>query len=266
MFVLAKLVGMLTEPLNLFFLVTAVGCGLLFTRHARLGRRLVAGAVGVGLVLALLPVNHWATVMLEDRFPPPARIPDHVDGIIVLGGAIDPVVSAARGQVSLNGAAERLTALVPLARRHPEARLVFSGGSGAVLSQETKEATYAREFYREIGFDADRIIYEAQSRNTHENALFSKQLTDPKPGETWLLITSALHMPRAVGSFRGVGWPVLPYPVDYLTAGRLTRAAALRFSLAEGLGGLAAAVHEWEGLVGYRLAGWSDTLFPSPAR
>ena len=134
-----------------------------------------------------------------------------------------------------------------------------------MLDQELKEATYVKDFYQQINFDSGRIVFEDQSRNTRENAVFSKQLMAPKPGETWLLVTSAFHMPRAVGCFREVDWPVIAYPVDYLTPGRIGWAwSDLRFSPARGLVGLATIWHEMLGLISYRILGWTDSVFPSP--
>jgi uncharacterized SAM-binding protein YcdF (DUF218 family) len=264
MFVLAKVLGTVTEPLNLMLLLMAAGCLLLFTRWARQGRKVVLITVVVSTVLSVVPLGRLAVNALENRFPPLTVLPDHVDGIIVLGGAISPVISAARGQVSLNGAAERVTALVPLARYYPQARLIYTGGSGTVLDQDFKEGAYVPQFYREIGFDADRVVIERQSRNTRENALYSRDLMQPKPGETWLLITSAFHMPRSVGAFRAVGWPVVAYPVDYETTPTLALASSLHFSVGEGVGGLGTFIHEALGLAAYRLRGWTDSLLPGP--
>ncbi len=262
MFVASKVISVLLEPANLLLLVLLCSTGLLFTRLWRLGRRLLGVLAVIMLAIALLPWNAWLVTPLENRFAGPTVLPDRVDGIVVLGGALDPVVSAARGQPSANGAIERITAMVELARRYPGAKLVFSGGSGAIGTQEMKEAPVARAFLTGIGFDADRVTFEAQSRNTRENAMLSKELSAPKPGETWLLVTSATHMPRAIGAFRAVGWPMRPYPVDYATTGG---DVGLAFSLGNGLGTLGAALHEWQGLVYYRLRGWSDTLYPGPA-
>lgn len=263
MFVVSKVLGALGQPANLVMVVLALGVALLFTRGWRRGRAILAALAAVLVAVAVLPWGSWVVAPLEDRFPVPASLPERVDGIVVLGGAADPVVSAARGQPSLNGAVERVTAMVDLARRYPEAKLVFSGGSGSVTAQDLKEAPVVRDFLAGIGFPSERVIFEAQSRNTRENAILSKDLARPAGGETWLLVTSALHMPRAVGAFRAAQWPVLPFPVDYSTAGG--SGGGLGFSLGGGLSALGAALHEWQGLAYYRLRGWSDRLYPGPA-
>ncbi|CAA7617444.1 conserved hypothetical protein [Candidatus Terasakiella magnetica] len=262
MFVLSKLWRVLSDPVTLFFLVVSVGCILGWSRrHTRLGRGLITWAVGGVVVLSQIPVEQWLEVPLENRFPPPQTLPEKVDGIIVLGGAIDPVLSHARGQVVANSAITRLTALIPLAKHYPEARLVFTGGSGSIFDQEIKEAPYAIEFYRSIGFYADRVQVEDRSRNTHENAVFTRELMAPQAGETWLLITSAFHMPRAVGSFRAVNWPVIAFPVDYQTT---ERPWTPRLSIGGPLNHFTHVMNEAVGLAYYRLRGWSDAFYPAP--
>ena len=107
-------------------------------------------------------------------------------------------------------------------------------------------------------------MFEDRSRNTHENAVFSHALAQPKPGETWVLITSAFHMPRAVGAFRRAGWTVVPYPVDYALEPDPPMSWQMDFLGA--MGTLRSAVHEWTGLAAYRLTGKTDALFPAPER
>lgn len=260
MFAISKLVELLTQPANMALLVLLAACALLFSHRAALGRALVC-AVTLGLLLlAVLPWDYWLVASLENRFP--ARtLSAHIDGIVVLGGSVDPVVTAARGQPSVNGTAERLTAMVELGRQHPEARLVFTGGSGNVTAQELKEAPVARAFLASLGFGTSHVVFEAQSRNTWENAVFTRDLVNPQPGQVWVLVTSAIHMPRSVGAFRAAGWQVLPYPVDYQTTGQRE---GLRFNVAGGMGALTSAMHEILGMAYYRLRGWSSAWYPAP--
>lgn len=260
MFVVSKLFGILSSPLNLVLLCLVAVSLLGFTPWRRLQRGLLALLTLSLLAVAATPWSALVIQPLEDRFAVP-RLPDSVAGIVVLGGALDPVVSAARDQVAANGAVERVTTLVTLGRRYPQARLIFSGGSGSLTTQELKEAPVAKRFLDELGFDTARVMFEDQSRNTWENAVLSKQAMNPQVGETWLLVTSALHMPRSVGAFRAAGWSVLPYPVDYLTSGHK---GAWGFDLGGALSRLDTGLHEWLGLAYYRWRGWSDSLFPGP--
>jgi uncharacterized SAM-binding protein YcdF (DUF218 family) len=157
-----------------------------------------------------------------------------------------------------------LTAVAELARRYPDARIIFSGGSGAVIFNERPEAEFAVRLLETLGVPRGRVVAEDKSRNTVENARFSREIAQPKAGERWLLVTSAYHLPRAVGIFRQAGFPVEAHPVDWRTRGA---ADALRpFPTAgEGLRRTDTAVREWIGLMAYWLGGLSSELFPGPA-
>jgi uncharacterized SAM-binding protein YcdF (DUF218 family) len=106
-------------------------------------------------------------------------------------------------------------------------------------------------FVVDEGIPPARILLEERSRSTHENAVYTKELFRPAPGEVWVLVTSAYHMPRSMGAFAAAGWHVIPYPVDF----RIDPQTGLRadFSLLDGLGTSTLAGKEWVGLVGYRL-------------
>ena len=184
-------------------------------------------------------------------------------GIVVLGGALDGALTQARGQPSLNEAAGRLVAGVALALKYPDARLVFTGGTADLAQRGIDEARGVRALWLSLGVPEQRMTFESASRNTYENATLTKALVQPKPGETWLLVTSAAHMPRSVGIFRAAGWPVTAYPVDYRTAGNPSdfRPTSL---VIEQQRKLEVAAHEWVGLVAYRLTGRTAALFPAP--
>lgn len=262
-FLLGKAFWTIAAPGNFLVLLLAVGTLLLLLSRGRRGIGLVAAGTAGFLIIWTLPVGEWLLLPLENRLPPPKEMPLRVDGIIVLGGAVDPAVSEGRGQIKLNEAANRLTAGVVLARRYPAARIVLSGGSGLVISGELPEADAMREFLVEQGIDPARVTEEARSRTTYENVQFAFEVARPRPGETWLLVTSAAHMPRAVGCFRRIGWTVIPFPVDYRTSGRVPMVSDL--TLSEGLVRLTLAVREWLGLAAYRVLGRTDALFPGPA-
>lgn len=255
LFILSKVLWAFTSPGAILLWLLVIGM-LLGKRRA--GRWFTTiGTLGF-VAIVVLPVSTGMMAPLENRFPPPNPPPAHVDGIIVLGGAIDLGESTARGIPSLNDAAERMTAFVTLARKYPDARLIFTGGEGTLEHYPLTEADVARRLFGDLGLDIHRVVFEDQSRNTFENAIYSKRLMQPKPGETWLLITSAWHMPRSVGIFRAAGWPVVAWPVGYKTGG------GEHFSLTENLGMALCAAHEWIGMAAYRLLGRTDTLFPGP--
>ena len=182
----------------------------------------------------------------------------------MLGGALDTVVSPARGEVALNEAAERMTAVAELARRYPQARIVFSGGSGRLIYGGATEAELAARLFESFGIArSSASFWKSKSRDTDENARFTKELLHPKPGERWLLVTSAHHMPRSIGAFRAAGFPVEAYPVDYRTRGAVDLLRPFA-TLGDGLRRTDTAVREWVGLVVYRMTGRTAELFPAP--
>jgi uncharacterized SAM-binding protein YcdF (DUF218 family) len=263
-FIASKIFWLVAEPVSLAIIVGVLGILLGFTRFAWAGRALMACAI-IGLVVGLLtPLGALLLRPLEERFPqPPANIPPPA-GIIVLGGALDTEKSEARGQVYLTADAARMTTGVELARRYPTARLVFTGGGSAgLLGEGRAEAIGARKLWLSLGVPEERMMFEAKSRNTWENAVFTRNLVKPKPGETWLLVTSAWHMPRSIGIFRHWGFDVIPYPVAYRTFGD-ERDFLLSPSMTDRVFMLDFGIREWVGLLAYRLAGKTDALFPAP--
>jgi uncharacterized SAM-binding protein YcdF (DUF218 family) len=262
-FILSKILGFFAAPSNFLISIGVLGLLLLFTRFTRLASWLVVTSLVLLAIAGLSPLGNALILPLEDRFPP--WDPSHgvPDGIVVLGGAISPGVSDARDSVALDEAAERITATAELARRYPDARIIFSGGSGSLVEREGPEAPFAVRELLALGVAHDRITAEEQSRNTIENAAFSHLLAHPKPGERWLLVTSAYHMPRAMAAFRAVGFAVEAYPVDWRTRGWVDLQKGFP-TLSEGLRRTDAAAREWIGLVVYRLTGRSAQLLPGP--
>jgi uncharacterized SAM-binding protein YcdF (DUF218 family) len=262
-FVLSKTAGFFALPSNLLISVGIVGLVLLCTRLTRLASWLVVTSLVLIAIVGLSPFGYALLLPLEQRFPPWDASRGPPDGIVVLGGAIWPDVSAARGVVKLDDAAERITATVELSRRYPNARIIYSGGSAALMFDQIPEAPFGINEFEALGIAPDRITAEEQSRNTVENAVFSRLIANPKPGERWLLVTSAYHMPRAMAVFRAAGFPVEAYPVDWHTRGSVDL-LRLSGSLTEGLARTDTAVHEWIGLVAYRLTGRTNELLPAP--
>jgi uncharacterized SAM-binding protein YcdF (DUF218 family) len=262
-FLLAKILGVIAVPSNVVVMIGLVGAMLLPTGFARRGRRLLVASVLLTAVIGLFPLGNVMLLPLEDRFPhwDPSR--GAPDGIIVLGGVINTDISAARGEISVGDAAERLLVIAQLARRYPSARIVFSGGNGELNFSGLAEADFVQQLFQSFGIPCGRILLERESRDTAENARYAKRSAEPKPGERWLLVTSAVHMPRAVGAFRMVGFAVEAYPVDWQTRGR-EDLWSLSGSLLGGFAAADAAAHEWVGLLVYRLTGRTSELYPGP--
>jgi uncharacterized SAM-binding protein YcdF (DUF218 family) len=262
-FVLSKTIGVMLIPTNFLIGVGLLGVLLLLTRLARLGRRLMIASIVLLAIAGFSPVGSWLLYSLESRFPPwdPAR--GAPDGIIVLGGSIDTDLSVAHDAPVVRNAADRIIAVAALARRYPNARIVFTGGSANLISNDAKEADYAGAIFEGLGIAKTRLTMERQSRNTQENAQFTKEIVAPKPGERWLLVTSGYHMPRSIGLFRKAGFAVEAYPVDWRVGGRFDLLAFSSIA-GEGLARTDVGLREWIGLVAYWATGKIDDLFPGP--
>jgi uncharacterized SAM-binding protein YcdF (DUF218 family) len=263
-FVLSKTLGVIMLPTNFLILLGLLGALLLLTKFSALGRKCLVLSLVLLAICGYSPLGSLLLYPLESRFPAwdaKGRTPD---GIVVLGGPIDTDISAVRHVPVIRSAADRIVAGIALARKYPDARVIFTGGSPNLIFNDAREADYAAMVFDSLGIDRSRLIIERQSRNTLENAEFSKALAKPKPGERWLLVTSAFHMPRAMGLFRKAGFPVEPYPVDWRTG---DKSSLLLFdsSATEGLLRTDIAVREWIGLIAYRLTGKTDDLLPGPS-
>jgi uncharacterized SAM-binding protein YcdF (DUF218 family) len=262
-FVLSKILGFLTVPSNALVIAGVAGMCLMLTRRRRLALTLLIGSVVMLAVLGLSPLSNVLLLTLSERFPAwqAGGIDPH--GVIVLGGVIDPDVSDARGAIELDSSAERAVVLLTLARRFPNARIVFSGGSGNLAPGSLAEAPFAKKLLAEFGMSGDRFIFEDNSRTTYENAVQMLDMLKPVPGQRFLLVTSSFHMPRSIGAFRRAGFEVEAYPVDWRTRG--WRDASQSFDrVSSGLSRADVAIHEWTGLVVYWLTGRSSELFPGP--
>jgi uncharacterized SAM-binding protein YcdF (DUF218 family) len=260
-FVASKIFWLLASPIHLLPILLLAG--LILSPRWRPGRTLaLVSAIALALIV-FSPASALLIRPLEDRFPQKSEIMSPPNGIIVLGGAVDEQISRARDQVTLNEAATRMTEGAALALLYPQARLVFSGGSSALIDNSARESNFARRLWRELGVPERRMLFEDRSRNTFENALFTRELVRPHKGEKWLLVTSAYHMPRAIGVFRALRMDPEAFPVDYRTAGDATdfRSPA---DGADAIVNFETATREWIGLLVYRLTGKTRVLFPGP--
>lgn len=264
-FYAAKILWFLAQPSSVIVLTILLGAILVGSRLQRAGRRLLAIGLLALIVCGLSPISSLIIRPLENRFPRPdlASGPP-VTGVIILGGGEDARAVPPREVAGLNEAAERYTEAAVLARQLPQARIVFSGGGETIVGpQGAPEAVTAERLLSALGVPRGRITLEDRSRDTYENAVFTKRLLNPKPGERWLLITSAWHMPRAIGCFRKAGFAVEAWPVDYRTSGEFEWVPER--AIPDGLRRIDFIVREYVGLVAYYLSGRTSALFPGPA-
>lgn len=264
-FSLSKILGFFVVPSNTVVMLCALGAVLLATRFRKAGTRILTLGVVLLLVCGYSSLGNLLLLPLTERFPAGSAGGRAPDGIIVLGGSIDPERSQARGSLEMDASAERIVTMLQLARRYPQARIVFSGGSANLIAEPVPEAPIAGDLLEDFGTPRARIVLESDSRTTAENATFTRKLVSPKPGERWLLVTSAFHMPRSIGAFRKAGFDVEAYPVDWRTRGWSD--ASMPFTtLSAGLARTDVAVHEWVGLIAYWATGRSSELFPGPRK
>lgn len=263
-FYLSKIFWFFVQPLNLaIFLLLAGALAGFFGRR----RLFAAGSLSALLVLAVATWTSFGALLLnplEQRFQRPPVAPQKVDGIIVLGGGFEGAINLVRGGYDLNDSGDRFVEAAVLARRYPQARIVVSGGNGSLMQDGEGDATTSQRLLTALGVAPDRLVLETQSRNTYENAVFAKRLAMPNPGETWLLVTSAFHMPRSKALFDKVGFPTVPWPVDYHTSG-VEGVSLFADNPVDAVQTTTLAVREWIGLFAYWLAGKIDSPFPGPA-
>jgi len=253
MFLLSKLIALLTQPLHWVVLLMVWGL-LRMRRHARQARLAFTGALLIVLLAGWLPLPDALLRGLEKKHAAPTQAElARFSGVVVLGGATEAsYVWEGHDQPALNGAAERMTAPLPWLREQPHRKLLFTGGEGALIGGALSEAERAHRFFTSMGVPDTQLLLEDKSRNTYENALLSAQLPGVDKSQAWLLVTSAWHMPRSLAAFRRVGWNVTPWPVDYWTG---NQTPWTQYSLVQGAGRWQVALHEYLGLLAYRFSG-----------
>ena len=267
-FLLSKLGLFLITPSNALLIGTLVG-GLLIWRGwwPRVGRSLVGVAMVAAAIIAFTPASNWLARPLEARFAPISvemAAQSDAAGVILLGGGVDLRASRASGRVELNSAAERLTETLRLARARTDWPIILSGGSALIVDRGgSTEATEMASFFVDMGISSERLVVEGRSRNTFENAVETAALLpEDGDGAVYLLVTSAIHMPRAVASFRAQGIKVIAYPVDnrawHDESFHLPQTGAA-------LAGFDAVAREWLGLLVYRVLGRTRSVLPVTA-
>ena len=262
-FLLSKIAWMLLSPINFILLALILGALLWRSRSwQKLGRRLFFIGALFAITIIAYPVGDFLIQPLEKRFPilTEKTLPQKVDGIIILGGGeeLGRSLSWKVPQVGLGG--DRYIAAKYLADHYPEVPVIFTGGSGDPFTQNSLgEGWIAKGLFKQLNIPSSRWIIESKSRNTYENFKFIKPRL-PKPDGTYLLITSAYHMPRSVGIARKQGIHVIPYPTDFLSYDPAHR--HFDFNGYDHLHTLQKSVREWIGLTVYYFTGKTSRWFP----
>ncbi|MCV0396441.1 MAG: YdcF family protein [Rhizobiaceae bacterium] len=260
-FVLSKVFWALVQPLSLVALLILASLVARWLSWRGTGTLLSVLALMILFVAAFTSAGALMLLPLEKRHPRPEPAPERVAGIIVLGGGFEGGINMARGGYDLNSGGDRMVETAILARRYPDARVVVTGGTGTLVLQGEGDAATAPRLLEALGVDRERLVLENDSRNTHENATYTRRLVSPAEGETWLLVTSAFHMPRSVALFERAGFAVTPWPVDYRTRGNET-VELFADNPVDSLQTFTLGIREWTGLFAYWVMGRIDTPFP----
>lgn len=261
-FYLSKLFWFLIQPDNLIAMSLAGAVIFAWLGWRKTGFVLTGTSAVMYLVFVTFAAGQYLIAPLENRFPANPDLSTPPDGIILLSGPIDSRLTEARGQVSFQEGAERYIEFIGLLNRYPDAVGIVSGGNPSVINKGQGQAELAKLIFRGLGFDSSRIIFETNSRNTFENAVNTRELIKPETDEKWVVVTSAYHMPRAIGTFRHIGWEVMPYPVDYRSEGEKSN-RFFTMGGGEALSVANLAIKEWIGLIAYYISGRSTKLFPA---
>ncbi|WP_178863701.1 YdcF family protein [Thiomicrorhabdus cannonii] len=260
-FFASKIAWIFLSPGNLLIIGAVLGAVFLLFNRQRAAKWCLLPTAIIGFMVMAYPVGDFLMQPLEKRFSKPDHLPAAIDGIIVLGGGEDlkRALSWQTAELGLGG--DRYIGAATLARHYPQAPVIFTGGSGSMQLQNTgSESDLAKTLLTTVGIAPARLILESQSRNTFENFVNTKPLL-PKIDGTYLLVTSAFHIPRAVGIARQQGVNVVPYPVDYRSNSETYR--YWDFDLFDHLKSLEPAWREWIGLTVYYLTGKTASWLPA---
>lgn len=252
----------LLSPSQLLLGATCLGALLLLLGWRRGGRWLLLPALSGLLLFGLLPLSHYLALPLEGRFPPP-RLPADVAGIVLLAGAERPAATEYSGEPQLNAQAARYTTTLRLLQAYPQARLVFTGGPATdPANGRLGQTGVGQQILAAAGVAPRRVTYEQASADTCASATNTRALVLPEAGDHWVVVTSALHLPRTVACFRAAGWEIVAQPADRRVVPGAWNVGSFR--VVDNLALLDAALHEWLGLLYYRLSGRTRELFPAP--
>lgn len=249
---MTEILWSLLQPSTLLTLLVAAALAATWVRWTALAATLLTAFLVVVVAVVWLPFDEWLGAPLETQVQP-APLPDRVDGVVILGGAVDWRVTRDRQQLALNDAGERIAAAAALAQRYPDARIVFTGSFADAFADDFRVRATSNSLFFGPHFGDRDLLFLGEARSTYEDALLALEAASPSESETWVLVTSAWHMPRALGTFEALGWTLAPFPVDYRTSGDANVAPS--WDVAATLADLDRLVREWGALAVYRRAG-----------
>lgn len=253
---LSKVLPLLIFPFFLTLWLMLLGLVLLTFKRTRGAAACIVVALAIALVCGnpALASRWYAQHERTIRPLPPAAYPQS-DVIIVLGGALSPPLPP-RQHFDLSGATDRILHGVRLYDAGRAGAVLLTGGNVFPQPGVEPESYYMAELMRDWGVPASAILTEDRSRNTYENAIYSREVMTDKGFNSALLVTSALHMPRAIAVFRSAGIDATPAPTDYHIV-RTNEPEVLRWLPTLGaMGTFTAVFREHLGIIAYRFKGW----------
>jgi uncharacterized SAM-binding protein YcdF (DUF218 family) len=254
----SKLFNLFIDPTVLTLLLLI--CAWMFhKRHAKLFRGLYLAAILLLGFMACPITSDWLINSLEKQYPDKGiEGVNAAQAIVVLGGSLK-MPSETHPNSGLTSSSDRLLEALRLYRAGKAPLIAASGGDNPLLmsAREVHEAEEMRSLLEEWGVPESAIVVEDASVNTHENAIFTKRILEARGIQHIILVTSAIHMPRASAAFRKAGFDVEAVPADFV-AGRPDEATIFAWVPASGaLVNSNSALHEWIGIWVYRLRGWA---------
>lgn len=253
-FYISKLFSFLVMPLTIILLLLTTGMCL---GKKKAGRRLAAA----GLILLFFFTNSYIANMVLNAWEPPfkemATLPEHGVGIVLTG--VTNLNKTSPDRTFFNKGADRATHAMQLYKMGKIKKILITGGQGLNPTNDHTEAALLADFLKWAGVKAEDIIVENEAKNTRENAAFAKIKLEEEGyamQDTYLLITSAFHMKRAVGCFEKAGLNVNAFPVDYYGSDPNMTFRSLIQPDPNALSNWHKLVKEWTGIVVYRLVGY----------
>ena len=257
-FYLSKTLWSLFNPFHLILIIFFIGFILNLISFKLISKIFYIFSFLLLFIFGVLPTGSYLNFLLEKNFHSSNYYPDSLDGILILAGATKPNLTKEHNQINLNGLVERLTESIFLINKYPEARVIFSGGSGSLSNNTLTHASVAKQFFEKVGIKPERILYEDKSRNTYENILFSKEIAKPNINQKWLLVTSAFHLKRSLNIAEKLEWNFIPYATDFNKSKKFSW--KISFNILSNLSEFQRASHEWLGLISYYFLGRSASI------
>ena len=179
------------------------------------------------------------------------------EGAIVLGGIGD--IDLRLKKINFGHSGDRLFQTLPLFYKGRIKKIIFTGGSGSIEFPEKKEGFFVQKYLRSINFPDSGLIIEGESKNTYENAIFTKKILDSLHIKgNFLLVTSAYHMPRTLAIFKKAGYEdVTPYVTNRSSGKRRFTFDHLFIPNPGSLFALEFLIHEWIGFITYKIKGYA---------